>query len=126
MPSIKDIWPDRWLKPAHIQGKRPRVAIEAVTVEPLYNPRTRREEPRLVLSFHAKTLRLVCNKTQAEALATITGTDDYTRWPGHEIVLSVGRAPNGSETLVISPIPDKSAPTVHLAEGQDEEEPATA
>jgi hypothetical protein len=58
------------------------------------------------VSFYKKQLRLVCNKTQAEALATITGTDDYSQWIGHQVVLSEGTAPTGQPTIIISPIPD--------------------
>lgn len=106
MPSIKDLWPDKWLRAEHLQGARPRVSLEAVTIEQLYNPRSKKYEPRLIISFYGKQLRLVCNKTQANALATITGTDDYTQWQGHQVVLSTGRAPNGSDTITISPVPD--------------------
>lgn len=106
MPSIKDIFPDKWLKPEVINGHRPRVAIEAVTVEQLFNPRSKKHEPKLVVRFHKKELRLVCNKTQATALATICKTPDYTLWQGHEVVLSTGKAPNGADTILISPVPD--------------------
>jgi hypothetical protein len=121
MPSIKDLWPDRWLKPEHLQSKRPRVAIAAVTVEELFNPRTKKNEPRLIVAFHNKTLRLVCNKTQAQSIATVTASDDFTHWPGFEIVLSVGRAPNGSDTILISPVPDKPAPTPATQLAEEEE-----
>lgn len=107
MPSYKDLFPDKWLKPEVINGHRPRVAIEAVTVEPLFNPRTKRNEPKLVVKFYGKELRMVCNKTQAQALATVCKTEDFTVWRGNEVVLSVGKAPNGSDTIVISPLPDK-------------------
>jgi hypothetical protein len=110
MPSIKDIFPDKWLRADVINGHRPRVIIEAITVEQLYNPRSKKHEPKLVVKFHKKELRLVCNKTQAQALATICKTDDYTRWHGHEVVLSTGKAPNGADTILISPVPD-GAPT---------------
>ena len=68
MTSIKDLYPDKWLRPEHFTGKRPRVFIAAATIEHLFNPRTRRNEPKIVVAFHGKTLRLVCNKTQAHAL----------------------------------------------------------
>ncbi len=110
MPSIKDLWPDRWLKAEHLQGKRPTVTIQTVTIEKLFNPRSRKEEPRLILSFFKKELRLPVNKTQAEALATITRTDDYLLWHGCQAVLSAGRAPNGAATIVISPTADKATP----------------
>lgn len=109
MPSYKELFPDKWLHPDVINGHRPRVVIEAVTVEPLYNPRVKKHEKKLVVKFFKKDLRLVCNKTQATALATICKTDDYSRWQGHEVVLSVGKAPTGSDTIVISPVPDAQA-----------------
>ncbi len=106
MPSIKDIFPDKWLRADVINGHRPRVIIEAVTVEQLYNPRSKKHEARLVIKFHKKELRLPLNKTQAQALASICKTDDYTRWHGHEVVLSTGKAPNAADTILISPVPD--------------------
>jgi hypothetical protein len=107
MPSIRDLWPDRWLNASHLQSRRPIVTIEAVTVEPLYNPRTKKHEPKLILSFYGKDRRLPLNKTQAQAIADITGSEDYTDWPGHQIVLSAGIAPNKAATIVISPLPDR-------------------
>lgn len=110
MPSsIRDIWPDKWLKPAHLQGHTPTVAIEAVTVEDCYNPRSRRSEARLIVAFHNKHLRLILNRTQALALAAITGEEDYSVWPGYLCQLSAGIAPNGQATVVITPAPDKPA-----------------
>lgn len=106
MPSIKDLWPDKWLRPEDLQGKKPIVTIQAVTVEPLFNPREKKNQPRLILSFFKKGKRLPLNKTQAQALADITGTDDYTLWHGWQVVLSAGIAPNKAATIVISPVPD--------------------
>lgn len=122
MPSIKDLWPDKWLSPAHLGNARAAVAIETVTVEELWNPRTKRHEPRLVLAFHAKTLRLPVNKTQALALADITRTDDYTRWVGHRVVLSAGTAPNGAATIVISPTADPTPPPPPAPIDDDDED----
>lgn len=109
MPSFKDIFPDKWLHAEVINGHRPRVAIDEVTVESLFNPRTKRYEKKLVVKFHGKELRLVCNKTQATALASICKSEDYSSWKGYEVVLSTGKAPNGSDTIVVSPLPDTKA-----------------
>ncbi len=106
MPSLKDLWPDKWLRAEHLQGKRPTVAIEAATVEELYNPRSKKHEPKLIVRFYGKSLRLICNKTQATSLATICKDDDYIAWVGHRVVLSTGRAPNGADTILLSPVPD--------------------
>src|SRR5690349_18138880 len=111
MPSLKDLWPDKWLRAEHLQGKRPTVVIESVTLEQLYNPRTKKHEPKLIVAFYGKSLRLVCNKTQAHALADIYRTDDYSAWVGHRVVLSTGRAPNGADTILISPVPDAAPET---------------
>jgi hypothetical protein len=110
MPSIQDFFPDKWLHAGHLQGKRPRVAIAAVNVETLFNPRTKKNEQKLVVAFHGKELRLILNKTQARSLATICKTDDYSMWKGYEVVLSTGKAPNGADTILISPIPDAPPP----------------
>lgn len=120
MPSFKDLFPDKWLKPEVINGYRPRVVIEHVGVEQLFNPRSKRNEAKLVVKFHKKDLRLICNKTQARALATICKTDDFDKWPGHEVVLSTGKAPNGMDTILISPVPDVQA----QASAAQVEEPA--
>lgn len=130
MPSYKDLFPDKWLKAEVINGYRPRVTIEAVTIEQLYNPRSKKHEPKLVVKFHKKDLRLVCNKTQARSLATICKTDDFTQWQGFEVVLSTGKSPSGADTILISPVPDApalpkpvaQAPTIEESTGIDDED----
>lgn len=119
MPSYKELWPDKWLKAEHLQGRRPTVAVETVVVERLHNPQTRKAEPRLVASFYGKSLRLILNKTQAQSLEAITGTDDYTAWAGHHVVLSAGIAPNGKGTILISPVPDPPKPAAVATNGHD-------
>ena len=103
MPSIYDIWPSRWLKARDLGDHTARVYIEAVTVEALRNPRTNREEPKLILAFTGKTKCLILNKTQAQSVAALAGSDDYTAWPGHACLLSAGVAPNDQPTIVITP-----------------------
>ena len=112
MPSIKDLFPDKWLRPEHLRGRAVTVAVQGAQVEQLFNPRSRRNEPKLVLEFHGKQLRLPLNKTQAHAMAAITKTDDYTQWQGHQCVLSPGIAPNQQPTIQIAPVPEKP-PTVN-------------
>lgn len=118
MPSIRDLWPDRWLKPHHLADHTPTVAVEAVTVVQCFNPRTKRNEAHLVVAFHDKRLRLILNKTQAVALASLTGDENYSTWPGHLCQLSAGVAPNGAPTIVITPAPDKPTPAAMHAENE--------
>ena len=107
MPSIYDIWPSKWLKAHDLGDRTARVYIETVVLETLRNPRTNREEPKLIVAFAGKQKRLILNKTQAQAIAAITGSDDYTAWPGHACLLSAGVAPNNMPTIVVTPAPPK-------------------
>ncbi|KKN03851.1 hypothetical protein LCGC14_1103580 [marine sediment metagenome] len=122
MTTVSEIYPPRWLRATMLADKHPRVVIESVCIEQLYNPRNRKPEPRIVISFHNKTLRLICNKTQAQAIATITGTEVIEEWRGHEIVLAAGVAPNNMATIILSPLPDP--PPVPAAAAAEQEEPA--
>lgn len=116
MPSIKDLFPDKWLIAEALQGKQPTVEIERTTVEELYNRRSRQDEPCLVVAFKGKKLRLVCNKTQATAIAEIAGTEDYTQWKGAHIRLAEAKAPNGKHTIAISAAPATPTQTEASAE----------
>jgi hypothetical protein len=104
MSSIKDLWPDKWLKAEHLCGRSVPVIIEGATVETLYNPKKRCEEPKLVVNFAGKKLRLIANKTQALTIARITGELDYSKWTGAQVLLSEAMAPNGKPTVAVSPV----------------------
>lgn len=102
MPSWKDLYPDRWLKASTIAGKRVPVELAAVTREKLFNPTSKKEEPKLIARFKGKELRLILNKTQLEVLTKLAGTDDYSRWGGLNLFLSTAIANNGKDTIVIT------------------------
>lgn len=108
--KISQLYPDKWLSAKHLQGRSVVVAIEAATVEQLFNPRTKHNEPKFVIAFHKKQLRLVLNKTQAQALADITGSDDSDEWKGHLVTLSPSIAPNAAATITISRPPETTKP----------------
>lgn len=118
MPSIEDVY-TFYLKAADLQGQPRTVTIETVTIEKIFNPRTKRNEPYIVLRFKNKKRVLPINKTQATALATITGTDDYTQWPKATIILTPADH-NGKETIKITaapqPAPIITPPKRELAE----------
>jgi len=111
MPSIDDIFPDKWLKASHLiaaDGRRPIVAvtIRGAGIEKLHNPKTNNKEDRLVVEFEGKDKRLILNKTQAQAIAAIAGTKDYTKWRGARLMVQAGIAPNKMDTiLILAPTP---------------------
>ncbi len=127
MTSIKQLFPDRWLRPEHLRGKAHQVAVEAVTIEELWNPRSRVKEPKVVLSFHGKPLRLPLNKTQAFTVAAITRTQEIESWVGHQLVLSPGIAPNRSDTIAISALANDRTPVPALnGNGRPPQDPPVA
>lgn len=101
MPSYRDIFPARWLKPEVIGKSSVRVMVERVTRESLFNPTTKKNEDKLIAKFRGKDLRLILNKTACLSLEDIFQSDDFSRWHGKEIMLSTAKAPNGKDTIVI-------------------------
>lgn len=126
MPSIDDIFPDKWLKACHLiapDGRRPifTVTIRGAGVEKLHNPKTNQKEDCLILEFENRNKRPILNKTQAQAIAAIAGTKDYTRWRGVTIAIQAGIAPNKKDTiLILTPAP---APARTQAQGDPNPNP---
>ena len=100
--DIAKLYPSRYLKAEDLKGRAVRVTISAVTVEELRNPRTNAKDTKAVLHFSRSEKVLPLNKTQAFALASITGSTDTDAWPGFVVVLAAGRAPNGQQTITIT------------------------
>lgn len=120
MPSINDLF-DFYLKPADLRGRSVAVIIANASVVDVFNPRARKNEPRLAVRFAGKSLTFLVNKTQAGALAAATGTTDYTRWAGHTVVLSPAIAPTGAPTIAVT-----AAGTPPPPAAQDDQEAADA
>lgn len=126
MPSIRDVFPDKWLKASHLilaDGRRPilAVTVKGAGVEKLHNPNTATKEPRLIVEFEAKDKRLICNKTQAEAIAAIAGTEDYTQWRGVKLAIQAGIAPNRKDTILVLSAPAPKTQTQAQTQAQEEE-----
>jgi hypothetical protein len=98
MPSIYDLY-EYYLDPADLKEKAHLVQVQSAKVEKMFNPRTRKPEDKIVLRFVNRRKAMILNKTQAGALMTISGTDDYTKWKGVEVVLVADRASNGRDTI---------------------------
>lgn len=102
MASIHDLF-EIYLKAADLRGRAVPVIIANAKVVDVFNPRARKNEPHLAVRFAGKSLTFLVNKTQAVAIATITGTNDYTKWAGHHVVLAPATAPTGAATIAILP-----------------------
>lgn len=103
--NVNTLFPKKWLSAADLQGRTVSVFIEAVTLESIFNTRTKKNEQKLAVAFHGKQKKLITNRTQAYALAAITGSPETDHWAGHTVLLSVGIAPNGQETIIVTAAP---------------------
>ncbi len=101
MAKINSVYPEKWLKAKHLQGKSVRVRVSAASVESLFNPGTKKNERRFVLDFEGKKLRLILSKTMAFAMEAITGSDDSDGWLGWDVLLSPTTI-QGHETVQIN------------------------
>lgn len=120
MRNLDELYPARYLKPEDLQGKAVRVWVEDVSLTPLFNPRTGKEEQKLVVTFMDKTKKLVLNKTQALALADVADTNTWALWVGREVRLRPGLSANRKPTILIE-APTAPMPQPHqdpFAEGE--------
>lgn len=108
MPSTKDLF-TFYLKAEDLKGRSHLVTIEQVGIVDVFNPRAKRNEPRLSLRFFKAKLTMLLNKTHAIALERVTGTDDYSQWIGHQVIISPATTANGAGTILISRPPEAPA-----------------
>lgn len=105
--SVSELWPSRYLSAADVTG-RVTLKIRQVTLEEFREPGTGEMTWKPVISFETMSGRqtqksLIANKTQAHALAQITGSERFADWTGKVIVLAPARAQNGKPTISILP-----------------------
>jgi hypothetical protein len=81
MPSYKTAF-GSYLKSEDLQGKAVRVQIESVTIELIKDSDSDQKEKKLVAHFFGKDKAMILNRTNADALQGIFGTDDYDYWKG--------------------------------------------
>lgn len=82
MPSINDVYSGgASLKAADLNGKRFNLEIASVSLKEFD------EGNKLALSFQRADKVLILNKTNANIIAHIAGTDDYTQWAGTRVTL---------------------------------------
>ena len=100
--NIHDLFPTKWLTPADLKGRSVVVVIDHVSVQDVYNPRTRQLNKKLAVSFRGAKKQMLLNKTQAFAMAAVCQSLNVEEWEGHRVQLNVGVAPNKAETIVVS------------------------
>jgi hypothetical protein len=117
--KIGAAFPGQYLKAADLQGKRVTVVIDHVEMEDIGG------ETKPVLHFRGKNRGVVLNKTNANAIWAINGSDDTDDWPGTTIVLYPSKTEfQGKRVDCIRVDPPDSRPNVKPAPKVVEPEPS--
>lgn len=78
---IGEAFPGSYLKASDLGGKRIGVTIDAVHIENIGS------DNKPVLYFQGKEKGLVLNKTNANMISEIVGSDETDEWQGHRVAL---------------------------------------
>jgi hypothetical protein len=87
---------EKYLKPAHLAGRRATVTIERVAIEELH-PRPGKVERTPVVYFEGKSKGLILSHTNQRTLAGLFG-DDMTACVGKTVTLDTVEVKVGRET----------------------------
>jgi hypothetical protein len=118
--TVSDLYPSKWLKRDDLAGRSVSVKIEAVNIETFRQP-DGTSKVSAVLAFAGKSKRLICNKTQCMALVSAIGSERFSDWVGHEVMLAPATAPNGKPTIVVLPAARRSAVSNDAAQADSSE-----
>lgn len=83
MAKIGDVFPSKYLNHADLNGRRITLTIDRVTFEVIGQP----PENKAVVYFKGKDKGLALNKTNANSIHFITGSDDTDDWVNERIVV---------------------------------------
>lgn len=79
--NINGAFPSNYLKAADLQGRRVTVTIDKVVMEDIGG------EHKPVVKFQGKDRGIVLNKTNANTIVEIAGTDETDDWRGVKVTL---------------------------------------
>jgi hypothetical protein len=93
-----------------LKGQAHKVKVQEAYVKEVFNPGTKGKDKKIILRLVGKQKVLSLNKTRAGQMIEITGTPDFTRWAGAEIVIRPGKQ-SGKDTVIIEAPTGKSPTT---------------
>lgn len=91
--TLETMYPDKFLKAAHLQGHTPTVVIEAVEQE-LVPMQGGKKAMATVLSFKGKSKQFIACKTNGYAIGVLLGSIKPKDWIGKRITLVADRDQN--------------------------------
>lgn len=106
--TVSEMYPSKWLKADDIV-KPVVAAIVKAEPELVFNRQSNEQEWKVVLTLYQVDKKFILNKTQCAALETITGTEHFSDWKGHQVLLKRGFTRSKQPTIVIEKIEGKAA-----------------
>ncbi len=98
--SVDELFPRVWLRAEDLGGRPHVVTIARVDLEDIRQA-SGEKKTAAVLTFEGAKRRMIANKTQCSALASVCGSGRFSDWVGHDVVLEPATAPNGRPTIAI-------------------------
>lgn len=112
--NIREMYPSKWITPDDIMDRRFQLKIQYVQVVEVYDERNRTQVRKFAVTFFGAQKRLLLNKTQTFAIASIVKSEETDEWRGHKVVLRRGYAHNGKATIVVeAPVQSKPSPELN-------------
>lgn len=103
--KASDLYGSPFLKGTDLQ-KPIKLTVSDLEIGEFTDQKTGAEQKRVIMGFAGAKKRLVLNKTQANALIAAYG-DEMGAWPGKQVILAPGTAPNGQPTVLLSAVPEE-------------------
>ncbi len=107
--SVGELFPSKYLSAEDLNGKSFKLVVASVEFTTIHD-RFDGDVVKAVVRFENAKKGLILNKTQAMALAAICGSEEFSAWPGAQVILRPGRAHNGKPTIVVDPVPAQVIP----------------
>jgi hypothetical protein len=101
-----------------LKGQAHRVKVQEAYVKEVFNPGTKGKDKKIILRLVGKQKVLSLNKTRAGQMIEITGTPDFTRWAGTEIMIKPGKQ-SGKDTVIIE-APTGKGPTITVEQPKNQ------
>lgn len=118
--NIRNQFPSPWISADDLGNKKFELVVEGVTLEEVHDRQTNKKVQKVVVAFVGAKKRLILNKTNGLAFASVCGSDETDDWKGKRVALRAGKAHNGKPTVVVEAAA-VSAPAAAAAMGHEEE-----
>lgn len=102
--SVSELFPSKYLSVEDLQNKAFKLKIASVEFVQIHD-RYDGDITKAAVKFAGAQKMLILNVTQARAIAAIVGSEQFSDWPGHEVLLRPGRAHNNKPTIYVDPVP---------------------